>query len=109
MPATRLPLAERLKELRASAGLSQREVAERCELSLEFISRIERGVASPSLDVMMRLCDALGCTPNDLLLRDKRRDSATKLYERLRHSPPETARRAIHAAEAILAYERRKS
>tara|TARA_B100001750_G_scaffold157218_1_gene126460 strand:- start:2214 stop:2483 length:270 start_codon:yes stop_codon:yes gene_type:complete len=84
--------------------MTQRELAETARLSPEFVSRIERGVTSPSLDTLVRICRALECTPNDLLLTEPT-DVVAHFSDRLRGSDPETARRAIHAAEAILAYE----
>jgi transcriptional regulator with XRE-family HTH domain len=96
-------LAQQLKHQRRRARLTQRDLAEKARLSPEFISRIERGVTSPSLDTLVRLCRALECTPNDLLL-PKAGDPIAAFYDRLRGHDPETARRAIHAADAILAY-----
>ena len=99
-------LPARLRQLRTEAALTQRELAERSGLSLEFISRIERGIASPSLDAFLRFCSILQCTPNDLLVGDPEHDEAEKLLRLLQHSSADTARRAIHAAEAVIAYER---
>ena len=97
-------LARQLKRQRRRSRLTQRELAENARLSPEFVSRIERGVTSPSLDTFVRICRALECTPNDLLLTEPS-DVVANFSDRLRGSDPETARRAIHAAEAILAYE----
>jgi len=96
-------LARQLKRQRRRARLTQRDLAESANLSPEFVSRIERGVTSPSLETFLRLCHSLSCTPNDLLLPAPTED-VTNFGDRLRGSDPETARRAIHAAEAILAY-----
>jgi len=96
-------LARQLKRQRRRARLTQRQLAESANLSPEFVSRIERGVTSPSLETFLRLCRSLGCTPNDLLLPDPT-EAVTNFGDRLRGSDPETARRAMHAAEAILAY-----
>jgi transcriptional regulator with XRE-family HTH domain len=96
-------LARQLKRERRRARMTQRDLAEAARLSPEFVSRIERGVTSPSLDTFLRLCRALECTPNDLLMAEPS-DSVAAFCDRLRGSEPELARRAIHAAEAILAY-----
>ncbi|MBO6940858.1 MAG: helix-turn-helix transcriptional regulator [Deltaproteobacteria bacterium] len=102
-PRDRGVLARQLKRQRRKARLTQRDLAEVANLSPEFVSRIERGVTSPSLETFLRLCQSLSCTPNDLLLPDAT-DVVANFGDRLRGSDPETARRAIHAAEAILAY-----
>lgn len=44
---------------RLQSGLSQAELAEKAHLSTEFISRIERGGTSPSLDSLASLSTAL--------------------------------------------------
>lgn len=97
--------ARLLKDRRTNARLSQRVVAERAGVSSEFISRMERGLTLPALDTFVRLCNALGTTPNDLLLEQPYETPVEALNARLRSSTPEAARSAVHAAEAILAYE----
>ncbi|MEM9068325.1 MAG: helix-turn-helix transcriptional regulator [Myxococcota bacterium] len=104
VPASLKSLPGRMKAARTRTGMTQRELAERARVSAEFVSRVERGVAVPSLETLLRLCDALGCTPNDLLLPSA--DAARALYDRLRSSPRGAAKNAIRAAEAILEYER---
>lgn len=96
--------AKLLKEKRSQARLSQRVVAERAGVSSEFISRMERGLTLPALDTFIRLCDALNTTPNDLLLDRPYATEVEALNARLASSPPEAARHAVMAAEAILAY-----
>ncbi len=96
--------ARLLKDRRSQAKLSQRVVAERAGVSSEFISRMERGLTLPALDTFVRLCDALGTTPNDLLMERPYSSDLEALNARLASSPPEATRSAIHAAEAILAY-----
>lgn len=49
-----------LKDLRRSAGLSQRALAERAETSQPAIARYERSVSTPSWDTMERLAGACG-------------------------------------------------
>ena len=42
-------IGERLRQLRLQRGLTQEEMADRCELSKGFISQVERDLASPSI------------------------------------------------------------
>ena len=49
-----------LKKLRGERGLSMRALAERCDLSPNTISLIERGITSPSVSTLQRLATALG-------------------------------------------------
>ncbi|MHC5208977.1 helix-turn-helix domain-containing protein [Pseudomonas chlororaphis] len=48
-------LAERRKEL----GLSQEKLGFEAEMDRSFISLLERGKRSPTLDTLMRLCQVL--------------------------------------------------
>lgn len=49
-----------VRELRRSAGLSQRALARRAETSQPAIARYERGVATPSWETLQRLAAACG-------------------------------------------------
>lgn len=58
-PALRKRFALRLKELRATRGLTQDELAERSGVSVDSVRRIERAVMSPTLDALGKLCGGL--------------------------------------------------
>lgn len=49
----------RIKELRKSKGLSQEELAERAETSPNYLSRMERGTENPTMDMLIKLANAL--------------------------------------------------
>lgn len=49
-----------LRQHRLAAGLTQREVAERCGVSRENYARIERGAASTTIETLTRIVNALG-------------------------------------------------
>jgi transcriptional regulator with XRE-family HTH domain len=51
--------AGRLRELREQAGLSQKELAEKADLTTDGISRLERGDRSPSWETAVALAEAL--------------------------------------------------
>ena len=54
-----IPLGTRLRDLRRERKLSQRDLAERADLSPNAISLIERGEISPSVATLQRLAGAL--------------------------------------------------
>ncbi|WP_455269390.1 helix-turn-helix domain-containing protein [Rhizobium herbae] len=54
--------AERLKALRAEQSMTLDDLATRAGVSRAMISRIERGEASPTAQLLARLCSALGTT-----------------------------------------------
>jgi transcriptional regulator with XRE-family HTH domain len=55
--------ARAIVRARMAAGLSQAELAERAGTAQAVISRIERGVVSPSLDTFGKIARGLGLRP----------------------------------------------
>lgn len=57
-----MEIGEKLRELRIQRGLTQEELADRCELSKGFISQVERELASPSIATLKDMLECLGIT-----------------------------------------------
>ena len=55
-----MDIGNRLKELRIQKGLTQEELADRCELSKGFISQLERDLTSPSIATLVDILQCLG-------------------------------------------------
>lgn len=55
-----MDVGEKVKNLRLKMGLTQEELAERSDLTKGFISQLERGNTSPSVDTMAHIVRALG-------------------------------------------------
>lgn len=53
-------IGDKIRRLRLQRGLTQAELADRCELSKSFISLLERDLTSPSLDTLSDLLETLG-------------------------------------------------
>lgn len=62
----RKKLGLRVKELRASTGLSQEAFADKCGFARSYMSRVERGGANPSVDALEVLAVALNVHVKDL-------------------------------------------
>ena len=60
-------LGEAVRAKRKAAEFSQEKLAEKANLSAVFISRIERGVESPSVDNLVKIAKALGVQVSDLV------------------------------------------
>ena len=52
-----IAIGRRIQQSREQAGLTQEELAERIDRSTQFISTIERGLAGPSLETVIHLCE----------------------------------------------------
>ena len=57
---------------RIRLGISQENLADQVELDRTYVSGIERGIRNPTLLVLLRLADALGVSPGDLLEEQRR-------------------------------------
>ena len=55
----RQQFGQRVKELRLDSGMSQEAFADKCGLARSYMSKIERGLANPSLDAVELLAVAL--------------------------------------------------
>ena len=60
-------LAENVKRHRKLAGISQEELAFQCEIDRTYISKLERGVANPSLLILSRVAKVLKVGIGDLV------------------------------------------
>ncbi len=55
-----------LRKFRFARGLSQEQLGLECNFDRTYISLLERGVQSPTLRTMFRLCDVLGVSLTEL-------------------------------------------
>ncbi|MFC5372947.1 helix-turn-helix domain-containing protein [Brevundimonas faecalis] len=56
-----------VRRLRTERGLTQEQLAFEAGIDLTYEGGIERGKRNPSLMVMVRVAEALGVTPSELL------------------------------------------
>ena len=56
-----------IRELRKNLNLTQEQLGELCERHPVFISQLERGIKTPTLESILKLCKALKITPGDLM------------------------------------------
>ncbi|AKF82233.1 helix-turn-helix transcriptional regulator [Myxococcus sp. MISCRS1] len=59
-------LGAALKAARQAKGFGMEEVAERLEMPVEVLSRVERGVMVPTISTLVRLCIILRLDPDNL-------------------------------------------
>ncbi len=104
MADIRKKLGVRISQLRMRAGMTQAKLSEEADLSVDSISRIERGDRAPSLESLEKIAEALRVDPAELLnfkgkelkalaedppeslelwnlLRNKKRDQIKKIYD----------------------------
>ncbi len=61
--------ARNLRRARQAQGLSQEDLAHKAEIDRTYVSSLERGVYSPTIEVVERLAIALGIDTADLIRR----------------------------------------
>ena len=58
-----------LREIRSQRGLSQEELGYESGFHRTYISQLERGIKSPSLNTISALASALNAAPSEMLRR----------------------------------------
>ncbi len=59
-------LGKNIKSRRKELGLTQQELADRLNLSLNFVGKIEVAFSKPSLDTLIEIANALNTTVSKL-------------------------------------------
>ena len=60
-------IGERLKKARKNKNLTQEQLAEKIDVSIAFLSRIERGSSQINLKRLSQICEILDVTEGDIL------------------------------------------
>lgn len=64
-------IGNKLLAIRKRAGLTQEEAAETAGLSSRTYADIERGTVNMRLETILRICDALHITPDEILTQEE--------------------------------------
>lgn len=83
-----MQIGEKIRDLRLKMGLTQEELAERSNLSKGFISQVEHGNTSPSVDTLENIVYALGSNFSEFFHEKKKenyvfsaQDAFTGVYD----------------------------
>ena len=60
-------IGQRIKKARKDKNLTQEQLAEKLDVSIAFLSRIERGSSQINLKRLSQVCEILGITEGDIL------------------------------------------
>ena len=83
------------RQARKALQLTQERVAEQLDVSVEFYSRIERGIAHPSTDTFVRMVSVLGVSADTLLGLDAARAAARARFALPAADDPPEVRRLL--------------
>ena len=76
-----MTFAQKLKEMRIKAGMSQEKLSEKVGVSRQAITKWETDKGAPDMDNLMALSDLFGVSVDELLGRESRKPAADFLYE----------------------------
>lgn len=62
-----------LRRKREALGISQEELAARSEVDRSYISILERGLKSPTIETLEKICGALGTLPERIIEEARKR------------------------------------
>ena len=97
-------IGNKLLSVRKRAGLTQSEVAEAAGLSDRTYADIERGTVNMRIETILRICQALHVTPNEILTEEFSSISMQQeeLLQRLEHCLPHEKETALHLLKVYL-------
>lgn len=58
---------KKVKEILKDIGMTQQELAQRLDMRETNLSKLLNKKSNPTESTIKRLCEILGCTPNDIL------------------------------------------
>lgn len=67
-----MDIGNKIKQIRLRRGLTQEELASRCELTKGYISQLENDIASPSIATLMDILNILGVSVQQFFSENKR-------------------------------------
>ncbi|GHV12254.1 hypothetical protein FACS189491_04900 [Spirochaetia bacterium] len=76
-------LGKNIKILRARRGLSQADLAEKADMSITFLSTIERGIRFLQPDMMAKIANALGVEVSQLFVTNLESGEGCELLNHL--------------------------
>ena len=80
----KLTIAENIRSLRKSQGMSQEQLAEALGISFAAISKWERGAATPDVSYLVEMADLFGVSVDAILGYRMQSSALTDVVERIR-------------------------
>jgi len=91
-------LGKNIKLLRARRGLSQADLSEKADISIPFLSNVERGIKFPQPEMLSKIANALGTEVSELFSRNLASDTGKEL---LGHMSEDLAKNVNQAMEDV--------
>lgn len=82
-------IGARIKAAREASEYTQEQFAEKVDLSIQHVSNLERGIAGPSIDAVIKMCKVLGVSCDYLLLGHSGKKDVSKVESKLDNLTPD--------------------
>ena len=101
----KIALGQRIREVRIMRGLTQHTLAQLADIGIMYLGEIERGIKMPSLNVFIKLVDALDISA-DYILRNEINSGmeyiCDDIAQRLKPLTPHQRKTAVDILDAYL-------
>lgn len=67
LPVLKLAISNNIKRIRKEQGISQEKLALKANIDRSYMSELERQLANPSIEALLKIGNALEVTPSELL------------------------------------------
>lgn len=88
-------IGNKLYSFRKNAGLTQSEVAEKAGISDRTYADIERGTVNMRVETLLRICNVLKITPNEILSTEQEQEITTEKITELLESVSAKERKTV--------------
>jgi len=88
-------LGRNIKLLRARRGFSQADLTEKADISIPFLSNIERGIKYPQPDMLSKIANALGVEVNELFVTNPESGEGNELLNQMSEDIAKNVNRAM--------------
>ncbi|MDO4275109.1 MAG: helix-turn-helix transcriptional regulator [Eubacteriales bacterium] len=98
-------IGKKIQKYREAAGLTQEQLAEKVDISTNYIGAIEREVKTPTLSLFVKILICLGAEPNDILAEViplKTKEQCSDLEKRIKALPIRKQKKVLRIFEVIL-------
>ncbi len=104
-------IGKRIQAIRKMRGYTQEQFSQMVDLSTNYLSNVETGIKTPSLDTLIAIINALQCDAN-AILADVVDTTVSKesglITKELAELPLEDQRRIMRVVEALIDDAKRK-
>jgi transcriptional regulator with XRE-family HTH domain len=93
----RVLLGRRIQFYRKQRQLSQAALAEKADISITFLSKIERGLKYPTSDTLSGITNGLGVEVYELFRQEETPDESRYLFERFKKDITQSIMKTLEA------------